>query len=107
MFEFIIVVTVLFLMNACFIHSTKFIEIITINRKFQHFYSNKHNGNTLYLISDTNGNIYSIGKKYYLIHDIELWNSLNENESYEVIGYGIRNTVTDTFPYIVSAKKVI
>ncbi len=93
-----------FLSSFMYVNLTSFEKEITIKNKFQNFEIPGSNlGGDIYMISDMENNIYSCRKSFWKSHfyNIELWNSIKENNTYKISGYGVRNGILNIYPVII------
>lgn len=98
-----IIIIILTIFNLIYVYSTKFKKIITVDEK--HTYGS-NNAKGSQSISDTNNNVYILKDSAYVLHwtSVEVFNKLDEGNTYEIEGHGIRVPFLGWFPNITKAK---
>ncbi len=85
-------------------YNTTYIEkdIIIKNKYIRNSYKNDY----IYMISDTNNNIYSTNNQWWNLkfNKAELWNNLDINKKYKIQLYGIRFHYLDIYPNIINIQ---
>lgn len=92
----------LFIFYYIYFKISQFTKIITIKQK----YKKTKNGFESYIIHDTNNNRYLFDTCIWKLHldHIKLWNSLKENNKYEISGYGFSCESMYMNYHVLSAK---
>ena len=92
------------ILNALYSYTTYFTKTITIQDKE----SLKNGSYGHNVVSDTEGNIYTIDNTIYygFFTSTELYTTLDENKKYRITGYGYRVPVLNLFPSILSAQRL-
>jgi len=105
----------LFVTNAVYTFGTFNEKIITVDSKF--ISTNSSGGSkdipssvfSEYNVSDKTNAVYRVQRSWLYMHfsNVELWNSLKEQESYKIGYFGWRIPFLGVFPNIVKAEKDI
>jgi hypothetical protein len=84
-------------------YKTPFKKEITIAKKFT-----KVDILNRFCVADTNHNIYQVNQSlwYRKWYSTETWEKIEEGQTYQVEGYGIRQGFFDMYPNITSADQV-
>lgn len=71
-------------------------------------YVKHENGQTMYMITDTDNRIYKFENSLWRLHwkRAEQWNSVEKNYRYRVKGVGIRSPLLGMYPNIYSVKEL-
>lgn len=98
-----IIIILIFIFNLIYVYSTKFKKTITVDEK--HTYGS-NNAKGSQSISDENNNVYVLKDSLYVLHwtSVEVFNKLDEGNTYEIEGHGIRVPFLGWFPNITKAK---
>ena len=101
---YVILIVLFFVSSAIYSYATYFTKTITVKEK-DSLRGGKYGQN---VISDTDGNIYTITNTiFYLFYtSTELYTELAENKKYQISGYGYRIPFLGLFPSIISAKGI-
>jgi len=88
-----------------YVYGTNFRKDITISKSF-HRYTSR--GSNDYLLADENHDLYKVSESLWFWQwwPTEMWSGMNEGETYEIVGYGIRNRKFGIYPNIVASTKV-
>jgi len=99
--KLLIIIIIIFMLYS---YLTKFEKIITV-KEVNNLYIYKSSGN---FISDINNNLYKISNNvfYLFFTSTELYDKIDPNKTYKIIGFGKRIPILGLYPQIINVELI-